>query len=335
AFVALIDVLREQTQGLSLRSIIEQMLESSGLIEHFRVDREGQDRIENLEELVNAAESFVMQEGFGRDAVALPLDEHGQPLTQSPASQGLDPNAPVLDEALRPTAPGGIIDADTGETLSPLVAFLTHAALEAGDNQAQAGQDAVQLMTVHASKGLEFDAVFIGGLEEGLFPHDNAASDRDGLEEERRLMYVAITRARKRLYLSHSQTRLLHGQTRYNVRSRFFDELPEECLKWITPKQQGFGSFAPKTGAGGAYSTGARGQFGFKTETFASPPVPVQKAPPAHGLRVGLAVFHTKFGEGKVLAIEGQGDDARAQVAFARHGTKWLALSVAKLTVVE
>ncbi|MCK6416952.1 MAG: UvrD-helicase domain-containing protein [Giesbergeria sp.] len=335
AFVALIDVLREQTQGLSLRSIIEQMLESSGLIEHFRVDREGQDRIENLEELVNAAESFVMQEGFGRDAVALPLDEHGQPLTQSPASQGLDPNAPVLDEALRPTAPGGIIDADTGETLSPLVAFLTHAALEAGDNQAQAGQDAVQLMTVHASKGLEFDAVFIGGLEEGLFPHDNAASDRDGLEEERRLMYVAITRARKRLYLSHSQTRLLHGQTRYNVRSRFFDELPEECLKWITPKQQGFGSFAPKTGAGGAYSTGARGQFGFKTETFASPPVPVQKAPPAHGLRVGLAVFHTKFGEGKVLAIEGQGDDARAQVAFARHGTKWLALSVAKLTVVD
>ncbi|HNQ09969.1 MAG TPA: 3'-5' exonuclease [Giesbergeria sp.] len=335
AFVALIDVLREQTQGLSLRSIIEQMLESSGLIAHFRTDREGQDRIENLEELVNAAESFVTQEGFGRDAVALPLDEHGQPLTQSPASQGLDPNAPVLDEPLKPTGSGGIIDADTGETLSPLVAFLTHAALEAGDNQAQAGQDAVQLMTVHASKGLEFDAVFIGGLEEGLFPHDNAASDRDGLEEERRLMYVAITRARKRLYLSHSQTRLLHGQTRYNVRSRFFDELPEECLKWITPKQQGFGSFAPKTGAGSAYSTGARGQFGFKTETFASPPVPVQKAPPAHGLRVGLAVFHTKFGEGKVLAIEGQGDDARAQVAFARHGTKWLALSVAKLTVVD
>ena len=335
AFVALIDVLREQTQGLSLRSIIEQMLESSGLIAHFRADREGQDRIENLEELVNAAESFVTQEGFGRDAVALPLDEHGQPLTQSPASQGLDPNAPVLDEPLKPTGSGGIIDADTGETLSPLVAFLTHAALEAGDNQAQAGQDAVQLMTVHASKGLEFDAVFIGGLEEGLFPHDNAASDRDGLEEERRLMYVAITRARKRLYLSHSQTRLLHGQTRYNVRSRFFDELPEECLKWITPKQQGFGSFAPKTGAGSAYSTGARGQFGFKTETFASPPVPVQKAPPAHGLRVGLAVFHTKFGEGKVLAIEGQGDDARAQVAFARHGTKWLALSVAKLTVVD
>ena len=338
AFVAMIDVLREQTEGQSLRGIIEQMLESSGLVEHFRTEKEGADRIENLQELVNAAESFVTQEGFGRDAVALPLDEHGQPLTQSAVSQGLDPNAPVLDEPLKPTnptTPAGIIDADTGETLSPLVAFLTHAALEAGDNQAQAGQDAVQLMTVHASKGLEFDGVFIGGLEEGLFPHDNSSSDRDGLEEERRLMYVAITRARKRLYLSHSQTRMLHGQTRYNVKSRFFDELPEECLKWITPKQQGFGSYAPNSGAGSAYQSGARGSFGFKSETFASPPVPPQKAAPSHGLRAGIAVFHTKFGEGKVLAIEGTGDDARAQVNFPRHGTKWLALSVAKLTVVD
>ncbi len=332
AFVALVDVLREQTQGLSLRGIIEQMLESSGLVEHFRTEREGADRIENLQELVNAAESFVTQEGFGRDAVALPLDEHGQPLTQSPVSQDLDPDAPQLDEPLRPAA--GIIDADTGETLSPLVAFLTHAALEAGDNQAQAGQDAVQLMTVHASKGLEFDAVFIGGLEEGLFPHDNASSDRDGLEEERRLMYVAITRARQRLYLSHAQTRLLHGQTRYNVKSRFFDELPEEALKWITPKQQGFGSFAPNSGAGSAYGTSPGGRFGFKSDSYASAPPPPSKAT-SHGLRAGLAVFHTKFGEGKVLAIEGTGDDARAQVHFPRHGTKWLALSVAKLTVVE
>ncbi|BEP92933.1 UvrD-helicase domain-containing protein [Acidovorax sp. A79] len=333
AFVAMVDVLREQTQGLNLRGIIEQMLESTGLVEHFRTEKEGADRIENLQELVNAAESFVTQEGFGRDAVALPLDEHGTPLTQSAVSQGLDPDAPVVDEPLKPVP--GIVDADTGETLSPLAAFLTHAALEAGDNQAQAGQDAVQLMTVHASKGLEFDGVFIGGMEEGLFPHENSASERDGLEEERRLMYVAITRARKRLYLSHSQTRMLHGQTRYNIKSRFFDELPEGALKWITPKQQGFGSFAPNSGASGAYGSSARGSFGFKSETFASPPVPVQKTAPAHGLRVGIAVFHTKFGEGKVLAIEGTGDDARAQVNFPRHGTKWLALSVAKLTVVD
>ena len=298
------------------------------MLEHFRSEKEGADRIENLQELVNAAESFVTHEGFGRDAVALPLDEHGTPLTQSAVSQGLDPNAPVLDEPLATSAsaataiPGipGIVDVDTGETLSPLAAFLTHAALEAGDNQAQAGQDAVQLMTVHASKGLEFDAVFIGGMEEGLVPHENSSSDRDGLEEERRLMYVAITRARKRLYLSHSQTRMLHGQTRYNVKSRFFDELPETALKWITPKQQAFGTYAPHSGAGGYDSTKTRGSFGFKSETFASPPVPVQKTAPSHGLRVGTNVFHTKFGEGKVLAIEGTGDDARAQVNFPRHG---------------
>ena len=330
AFVARIEVLREGTQGANLRSIIGQVLEASGLVEHYRNDKEGADRLENLDELINAAESFVTQEGFGRDAVALPLDEQraAPPLTQSPASQGLDASLPMAEA-------GELIDQDTGETLSPLAAFLTHAALEAGDNQAQAGQDAVQLMTVHASKGLEFDCVFIGGLEEGLFPHENAMSDHQGLEEERRLMYVAITRARKRLYISHSQTRLLHGQTRYNVRSRFFDELPEGALKWLTPQRSGFGSFAPFSGARSGYSTPAGGGFGHKSEVFASPPVPERKGGAAHGLRPGMAVFHNKFGEGKVLAIEGAGDDARAQVNFPRHGTKWLALAVAKLTVVE
>ncbi|WP_423460498.1 UvrD-helicase domain-containing protein [Ottowia sp. VDI28] len=333
-FVAKVDVLREQTAGLTLREIIEAVLDVSGLIEHYRAEKEGADRIENLEELVNAAESFVTQEGFGRDAVALPVDEHGLPLTQSAVSQGLDPDAAMLNEPL--SAP---VDEETGETLSPLAAFLTHAALESGDNQAQAGQDAVQLMTVHASKGLEFDAVFITGLEEGLFPHENSMSDYEGLEEERRLMYVAITRARKRLYLCHAQTRMLHGQTRYNVRSRFLEELPESALKWITPKRSGFGS-GMGAGFGAAASSGARmqpawGRSGIGTETFASPPVPPQRAAPSHGIKAGLKVFHTKFGEGKVQAVEGTGDDARAQVNFPRHGVKWLALSVAKLTVVE
>ncbi len=337
AFVARIDVLREQTQGQPLRAIIEQMLESSGLMEHFRAERDGQDRIENLEELVNAAESFVMLEGFGRDAVALPLDELGQPLTQSPTSQGLDLNLPMLDDVLvdAPSSGPPGVDQETGETLSPLGAFLTHAALEAGDNQAQAGQDAVQLMTVHASKGLEFDVVFIGGLEDGLCPHENSLSEQGGIEEERRLLYVAITRARKRLYLSHSQTRMLHGQTRYNIKSRFFEELPESALKWLTPKQSAFGRYAPDSIAGTAYSASSRGSFGLNSERFASPPVPPQKASPGHGLSPGKKVFHAKFGEGKVLAIEGTGDDARAQVSFGRHGTKWLALAVAKLTVVE
>ncbi|WP_374350785.1 UvrD-helicase domain-containing protein [Limnohabitans sp.] len=329
AFVAMIDVIREQTEGLTLREIIDLVLDKSGLVQHYRTEKEGADRVENLEELVNAAESFVTQEGFGRHAVAMPE------LSQSPASQGVDASLPVSDEML-----------DDGVTMSPLAAFLTHAALEAGDNQAQAGEDAVQLMTVHASKGLEFDVVFITGLEEGLFPHENAMNDYEGLEEERRLMYVAITRARKRLYLSHSQTRMLHGQTRYNLKSRFFDELPEHCLKWVTPKQAGFasGMGAPWTPAGARHSAGAQarpswGNSGLGTasvsaDTWKSPPVPVQKSAPEHGIRAGIQVFHAKFGEGKVLAVEGSGPDARAQVNFPRHGVKWLALSVAKLTVV-
>jgi DNA helicase-2/ATP-dependent DNA helicase PcrA len=190
-------------------------------------------------------------------------------------------------------------------------------------------------MTVHASKGLEFDCVFITGIEEGLFPHENSMNDRDGLEEERRLMYVAITRARKRLYLSHSQTRMLHGQTRYNLKSRFLEELPEEALKWITPKHQGHG--ATNSRATSAYSMSARGQFGHDFSRFTAPapkPVAQPKAEAASGLRVGKKVFHAKFGEGAVLALEGTGDDARAQINFPRHGIKWLALSVAKLTPV-
>ncbi len=355
-FVAQIDVLREQTAGRSLREIIELMLDASGLIEHYRAERDGADRVENLQELINAAESFVTQEGFGRDAVALPLDETAAAadaagigaLTQSPASQGLDADAPLLNAPLHDAPPAAApalgIDADTGETLSPLAAFLTHAALEAGDNQAQAGQDAVQLMTVHASKGLEFDAVFITGLEEGLFPHENALSDFDGLEEERRLMYVAITRARRRLYLSHAQTRLLHGQTRYHVRSRFLDELPDASLKWLSPKQGGFGRFEPapmpsaaahRQPAWGRSGLGAHG-YGAASASAGAPAPTLAPAPAAtHGIVVGQQVFHNKFGEGTVRSVQGSGDDARAQIDFPRHGTKWLALAVAKLTVVD
>jgi DNA helicase II / ATP-dependent DNA helicase PcrA len=350
AFVAKMDVLREQTQGLSLREIIDLVLDHSGLLEHYRNDKEGADRVENLQELVSAAESFVTQEGFGRDAVALPVDEVANApmlpgaLVQSPASQGIDADQPISTES--------IVNQDTGETMSPLAAFLTHAALESGDNQAQAGQDAVQMMTVHSSKGLEFDAVFITGLEEGLFPHENSMNDYDGLEEERRLMYVAITRARKRLYLSLSQTRMLHGQTRYNIKSRFLDELPEAALKWITPKNAGFGSgFNTQTTAQHGYGSGY-GQQGrsnpyanynqarsddssnWDKGGFASGPVPQQAAVPLHGIKAGMQVFHIKFGEGAVISVEGAGGDARAQVKFGRHGIKWLALSIAKLIPV-
>jgi len=325
-FNALIDALRDSTRGQTLREIIEAMLQRSGLMEFYRSEKEGQDRIENLDELVNAAEAFVTQEGFGKDAVALPVDEQG------PGS--IAGSAVALVDALTP-------DAETGEIMSPLAAFLTHAALEAGDNQAQAGQDAVQLMTVHAAKGLEFDAVFITGLEEGLFPHENSMSDHDGLEEERRLMYVAITRARKRLYLSFSQTRMLHGQTRYHVKSRFLEELPEETLKWLTPKNAGFGSgYAREYQSAWARGSGLGSMVGAgRVEAAPAPPAPpppfAPRAGATHGLRSGQSVFHTKFGEGVILTIEGQGDDARAQVNFGRHGAKWLQLSIAKLTPVS
>ena len=322
-FNTLIDTLRDSTRGQTLREIIEAMLQRSGLVEFYRSEKEGQDRIENLDELVNAAEAFVTQEGFGKDAVALPVDEQG------PGS--IVGSVVALVEALTP-------DAETGEIMSPLAAFLTHAALEAGDNQAQAGQDAVQLMTVHAAKGLEFDAVFITGLEEGLFPHENSMSDHDGLEEERRLMYVAITRARQRLYLSFSQTRMLHGQTRYHVKSRFLEELPEETLKWLTPKNAGFGSgYAREYQSAWARGSGLGSMVGAgRVEAPPAPPPPfVPRAPAGHGMRSGQSVFHTKFGEGVILTIEGQGDDARAQVNFGRHGAKWLQLSIAKLTPVN
>ena len=392
AFVAKLDVMRESTQGHTLRQIVQTVLDHSGLLTHFRNDKDGADRVENLEELLNAAESFVMNEGFGRDAVALlPADASRPPtLSQSPASQGLsfeDALEQANDMARDAEADGNddlplwadpvdlrrvpepVVDAatplvgeDTGETLSPLAAFLTHAALEAGDNQAQAGQDAIQLMTVHAAKGLEFDCVFITGLEEGLFPHENSASDRSGLEEERRLMYVAITRARKRLYITHSQTRLLHGQTRYNLRSRFLDELPEACLRWLTPKAgtagmaTGGSGFAGFGVAGAAAGMGASGGWrqprvasNFGASNYrqysggAGSDVKKQAAAPAlqpssgrgTDITAGQKVFHNKFGEGKVLTVEGSSADARAQINFPRHGVKWLALSVAKLTVVE
>jgi DNA helicase-2/ATP-dependent DNA helicase PcrA len=328
AFVAKLDVLREQAADMTLRNIVSLVLNESGLLAHYRAEREGADRVENLEELVNAAESFVTQEGFGQEAAA----SHASPLSQSPASQGLTGQGVELgfdantDAALAFGETG-----ETGETVSPLVAFLTHASLESGDNMAQSGQDAIQLMTVHAAKGLEFDAVFITGMEEGLFPHENSLSDRDGLEEERRLMYVAITRARKRLYLTHSQTRMLHGQTRYNSKSRFFDELPEQALKWLTPQKGSakheFGSGAWDSQAGHAFAADRY------TSQVATQPV-ARKQEPSHGLKVHQSVFHAKFGEGKVLTLEGSGDDARAQINFPRHGVKWLALSVAKLTPV-
>ena len=258
-FVRLVDALRAETQGLPLPETVEVMLERSGLVAHYRSQRDGADRVENLNELVNAAAAFVQEE----------------------------------DE-------------------KDLAAFLSHAALESGENQAAEGADALQLMTVHSAKGLEFHAVFITGLEEGLFPHEQSVMEEDGLEEERRLMYVAITRARTRLYLSHAQTRMLHGQTRYNVASRFFDEIPGAVLKRLTPRLE-------------------RGRL----EDVAWAPEPKKVSAsraPDHGFRIGQSVLHPKFGQGVIVNAEGSGTDARLQINFGKQGMKWLALEYARLT---
>jgi ATP-dependent DNA helicase UvrD/PcrA len=262
AFVAFIESLRAGTSGLPLPEIVEHVVAKSGLVEMYRAEREGADRIENLEELVNAAAGFVME---------------------------------AEDDSL--------------------TAFLTHAALEAGEHQAADGTDALQLMTAHSAKGLEFHTVFVSGLEEGLFPHENSLHDAGGLEEERRLMYVALTRAKRRLYLSFAQCRMLHGQTRYNVASRFMQELPESLLKWIGPAPRSFQDYQPAP-------LRARSQ---------SAPVLAATAASA-GWRVGQNVAHPKFGAGVIVNCEGHGADARVQVRFSSGGMKWLALEYAKLT---
>ncbi len=305
AFVKLIEGLRFETERLPLQEMVQITLEKSTLITHYQGEKEGADRIENLEQLVSAAALFLSEEGFRIDAPALvgPQVESAAPALV--AGDGIE-----------------IIDADAPLTtvMSPLSAFLSHASLEAGDNQAQAGQDAIQLMTVHAAKGLEFDAVFITGLEEGLFPHEDSEELDDGVEEERRLMYVAITRARKRLYMSFAQTRMLHGQTRYNMRSRFFDELPDDSLKWLSPRVQTQWLSGSQKAAWVEAPDSGNNQiaqsFNSRKDT---------------GWRVGQSVFHQKFGEGVIVNIEGSGTQARASINFGKSGMKLLDLGVAKL----
>ena len=328
-FVRLVDHMREATRHNTLPETVEFVIQHSGLIQHYLAEREGQDRVENLQELINAATAFIAEEGYGQDATAATLPGENVP---------------------------GVVE------VSPLAAFLSHASLEAGDNQAQAGQDAVQLMTVHSAKGLEFIAVFITGLEEGLFPHENSINEQNGLEEERRLMYVAITRAKERLYLSHTQSRMLHGQVRYNMPSRFLEELPSDSLKWLTPKVKDArwgGGNSYGNGSGRSASTWQDGytrQRDSETNDFfdsgsdrqrpakqigrvgsASTAVTRMASPPRghYPFTIGQNVFHTKFGEGRVTGLEGNDADARAQVSFKRHGVKWLQLSIAKLAAID
>ncbi|MDT8364089.1 MAG: 3'-5' exonuclease [Nitrosomonas sp.] len=209
-----------------------------------------------------------------------------------------------------------------------LIAFLAHASLEGGEHQAGDQQDAVQLMTVHAAKGLEFPAVFICGLEEGLFPHENSRKEADGLEEERRLMYVAITRARQRLYLTYAQSRMLYGQTHRNIPSRFVSEIPDKLLKKLCPDtiSDPSASSVVYTKAFNPMASGGKRKVGHAASVLRGH---------ASGLQIGQRVSHQKFGHGTIINCEGSGEDLRVQVHFSLLGDKWLSLAYANLTPLE
>lgn len=255
-----------------LSELLRETLQISSLVEHYRAEKDSEDRLENLDELFSAIAVFEAEQG----------------------------SAPSAE------------DSDAMPT-SLLHEFLAYAALESGDGQADEHSDAVQLMTVHAAKGLEFPVVFVSGLEEGLFPHENSLYDEHNLEEERRLMYVAVTRAGARLYLSFAQSRLLHGQVRYGVPSRFIKEIPASLTKWITPRRRAaFFDPAPAPEA----NTPAPAETEAETESGAP-------------WQTGQLVRHTRFGCGIIIAVEGTGAQCKLQINFGDQGVKWLQAAIA------
>jgi len=258
-FTALIDA-ELAAEPVELPELTQRVIEASGLPEHFEKAKDGRgvDRLENLEELVEATRRYAAEAG----------EEEGD----------------------------------------LLASFLAHAALEAGDAEADASTDSVQLMTLHSAKGLEFPVVFITGLEEGLFPHAMSADDPDRLQEERRLCYVGMTRAMRQLYLCHAEGRRLHGRDEYQLPSRFLRELPAELIEEV----RGGGVARPL--APRASSIAAGGD--------------------SAGFQIGQCVSHPKFGPGVVLASEGSGASARIQVNFEAVGAKWLVLAYARLEAI-
>ena len=188
--------------------------------------------------------------------------------------------------------------------LSPTASFLAQAALEAGEHQAERWEDCVQLMTLHSAKGLEFPQVFMAGMEEGLFPHQKSIEEPGRLAEERRLCYVGMTRAMSRLYISHAESRMLHGQTGFSRPSRFLSEIPPELTEDLRPGVR-------TTPARAGRHEAADGEF-----------------------RLGGQVRHARFGIGTVVSVEGQGPNARIQVNFESAGAKWLVAAYASLEPV-
>ncbi len=258
-FLQLIKRMQQSQADTVLNEHIDQVIKLSGLIQHFQKEKgeKGKARIENLEELVSAAQEFEIGD----------------------------------DEELA--------------EMDALSAFLAHAALESGETQASEASDCVHLMTLHSAKGLEFNDVFLVGMEEGLFPHQRSSEDLVQLEEERRLCYVGITRAQQRLTMTHAQHRRLHGSDYYPTPSRFIDEIPSSLLNDIR--------------LGGSVTESLFSRQHISSETDKS------------GLSLGQRVSHAKFGEGVVLNLEGSGGHMRIQVNFEQAGCKWLVAAYANL----
>ena len=281
AFMRLIDEMDGGVQPLELGDKVALVIRHSGLIPHHEKEggEKAQTRLENLDELITATRSFA---------------EEWQPDDLQPA-----PDTPML-ESERAT--------------DVLAAFLDQAALDAGESQASESDDAVQLMTLHSAKGLEFPLVFLCGMEEGLFPHKMSMESLNGIEEERRLCYVGITRAMEKLYLTSAESRRLHGDVTICRPSRFIRELPAELIEPIRMKT------TIQRPAMAAPSRNASIHGGMQI--------------PDTGISLGQRVRHGKFGEGVVLNYEGSGASARVQVNFADVGSKWLVLAYARLEAV-
>jgi len=274
-FLGLIEKMDQETERLELHEQTQYVIQGSGLWDHYARSKEGEKaemRLENMQELVNAAKQFKMEEY-------------------------------------------------EGEGMGALTAFLANASLDAGEMNADGSSDAVQLMTLHAAKGLEFPLVFIVGVEEGVFPSKMSVEDLTKLEEERRLFYVGMTRAMQQLVLSYAEVRRQYGREEYHRASRFLDEIPGELLEEIrvrkTPSKQQ-SNWGRNTGLYVSYAPRQTHQISSKVIDDT-------------GLSVGDTVIHAKFGEGVILNHEGSGAHKRVEVQFKAHGSKWLILAYAQL----
>jgi len=296
-----LDIIREQAKGAgsSLWEAAGACIASDALGPKAAIAVHG--FMQLIERLEGDIATLALHEQVDHVLQASGLIEHHKREKGSDRGEARVENLNELVSAARGFEPEGV----EGE-LPPLESFLAHAVLESGEGQAEAWEDCVQMMSLHSAKGLEFPVVFLTGMEDGLFPHQRSLNDLDGLEEERRLCYVGMTRAMKQLYLTYAEQRRLHGTDSYGMPSRFIKEVPEELVEEVRPRVQVHRPVA--------------------VSRFRAP-----EEPAIPGVRLGGRVRHGKFGEGVILNVEGSGAHARVQVSFEQQGTKWLMVQYANL----